>query len=91
MKEVATHVPTKAVSCDACHKNTNKGGFGTYTVGNAGHSALGVVLATSDCMTCHNGSYLGTSKFKPHPGKDKATAANANYCGQCHKSFTKAP
>jgi predicted CXXCH cytochrome family protein len=91
MKEAAKHVPTGTVSCDVCHKSTVSGGFASFTMGNAGHAALGVVLSTSNCITCHSGAYLGTATFKPHPGKDKATTANANYCGQCHKSFTKSP
>ncbi len=86
MKEVSNHVPTGAVSCDVCHKSTVSGGFGSYTMGNAGHSALNVVLSASNCMTCHSGTTFGTAKFKDdHNGK------NGTSCGKCHKSFTKAP
>ncbi len=83
MKEVSNHVPTGTVSCDVCHKSTTSGGFAAYTMGNAGHSALNVVLKTSNCMTCHSGSYFGTKTFRAH-GK-------GNLCGTCHKSFTQDP
>ncbi len=58
MKEVSNHVPTGAVTCDACHTNTNTGGFATFAMGTAGHTALGVTM-TSNCTSCHIGSYLG--------------------------------
>ena len=81
---VSNHVPTAAVSCDVCHTGSKvAGGFLTYTVGNAGHAALGVTLSVSNCMTCHSGTYFGTKTFKPH-GK-------GNFCGTCHKSFTQDP
>ena len=83
MKEVSNHVPTTTVSCDVCHKSSVSGGFASYTMGNAGHAALNVVLSTSNCMTCHSGTYFGTKTFKPH-GK-------GNMCGTCHKSFTSDP
>jgi len=38
----ASHVPTGAVSCDACHKSTAVGGFSTFAMGTAGHTAMGV-------------------------------------------------
>jgi hypothetical protein len=91
MVEVSTHVPTASVSCDVCHKVTTAGGFATQTMGNTGHAALGAVLSTSNCMTCHSGTYFATKTFKPHPGKHNATAATANFCGTCHKSFTQDP
>jgi hypothetical protein len=91
---VKNHVATGASSCDICHTGSKAtGGFATFVMGNAGHAATSpaAVLSTTNCMTCHNGSVLGTKTFKPHPGKDKATTANANYCGTCHKSFTSDP
>jgi hypothetical protein len=91
MVKPANHVPTTSVSCDTCHKSTTVGGFATYTVGNAGHAALGVILSSSNCMTCHAGAYLGVKTFRPHPGKHGATASTANQCGTCHKSFTQDP
>jgi hypothetical protein len=62
-------------------------------VGSTGHAALGVTYS-SNCMTCHTGSYLGTSRFRAHPGSHKATTANANNCttSGCHRqSFTSSP
>jgi hypothetical protein len=91
MVKPANHVPTASVSCDTCHKSTAVGAFATYTVGNAGHAALGVILSSSNCMTCHTGAYLGMKTFKPHPGKHGATTSTANQCGTCHKSFTRDP
>ena len=91
MVEVAKHVPTGSVSCDTCHKSTTVGGFATYTVGSSGHAALGVILSSSNCMTCHAGAYLGMKTFRPHPGQHGTTASSANFCGTCHKSFTQDP
>ena len=36
-----------------CRRSTAVGGFAAYTVGNAGHAALGVILFSWNCMTCH--------------------------------------
>ena len=91
MTEPARHVPTGAVSCDTCHKSTAVGAFAIFTMGNAGHAALGVTLSLSNCMTCHQGAYLGVATFRPHPGKNGTTATSANFCGTCHKSFTSDP
>jgi hypothetical protein len=92
MMENAGHVATGSSSCDICHKSTAVGGFATFTMGNAGHAAtVPVTLLSSNCMTCHNGSVFGTKTFKPHPGKNGATASTANFCGNCHKSFTSDP
>jgi hypothetical protein len=90
MKEPAKHVTTGTAQCDVCHKSTAAGGFSTFVMQTAGHTALGVALS-SNCMTCHNGTVLGTVTFRPHPGKHNATASTANYCGNCHKSFTRSP
>jgi hypothetical protein len=90
MKEPARHMPTGSVSCDTCHKSAAVGGFASFVMGNSGHSALSVTLS-SNCMTCHGGSYLGTATFRAHSGRHGATASNANYCGNCHKSFTRSP
>ena len=91
MVQPAKHVPTGSVSCDTCHKSTAVGAFAIFTMGNAGHAALGVTLAASNCMTCHAGTYLGVVTFRPHPGKNGTNATTANYCGTCHKSFTSDP
>jgi hypothetical protein len=88
---VTGHVPTGAVPCDTCHTSKVVGGFATFTMGNSGHAALGVVLSTSNCITCHNGAYFGVKRFNPHPGRNGATTSNANFCGTCHKSFTTDP
>ncbi len=87
----AGHVATGSASCDICHTSKAVGGFATFVMGNAGHAATVpvTILSTSNCMTCHNGSVFGTKTFKPHPGKNNATTANANFCGTCHKSFTE--
>jgi len=90
MVENSGHVATASVSCDACHKSTATGGFATYTMGSTGHSALNVLLS-SNCMTCHSGSVFGTKTFRPHPGSHGTTATTANFCGNCHKSFTSDP
>ena len=58
MMENTGHVPTASVSCDTCHTLTTVGGFATYTMGTAGHTALGVTTA-SNCTTCHMGTYFG--------------------------------
>ena len=79
MVENTGHVATLSQSCDVCHKSTTAGGFATYTMGNTGHAALSVVLSTSNCMTCHNGTVFGTKTFKPHPGSHgtRTTATSA--------------
>jgi Cytochrome c7 and related cytochrome c len=80
---VTGHVPTGVVPCDTCHTSKVVGGFATFTMGNAGHAALGVQLSTSSCMTCHAGNYFGVAKFNSH-GKP--------LCGTCHcKCFTQIP
>jgi hypothetical protein len=91
MVQPVKHVPTSSVSCDTCHKSTAVGGFAIFTMGSAGHAALGVSLTTSNCMTCHSGAYLGVVAFKPHPGQNGTNASTANFCGTCHKSFTTDP
>jgi hypothetical protein len=91
MVQIAGHVPTGATSCDVCHKSTAVGGFATFTMGSTGHAALGVILSSSNCMTCHQGVYFGVKTFKPHPGRNGTTATTANFCGACHKSFTTDP
>jgi hypothetical protein len=91
---VSNHIPTGALSCDTCHKSTAVGGFATFTpLGTSGHNALGVASLSANCMTCHTGVYFGVKKFTPHPGRNGATAATANFCGTCHKStgFNVAP
>ncbi len=90
MVENTGHVATLSQSCDVCHKSTATGGFATYTMGSTGHAALSVLLS-SNCMTCHNGTVFGTKTFKPHPGSHGTTATTANFCGNCHKSFTSDP
>ena len=84
MMEVSKHVPTGSVSCDACHTSKNIGGFATFTMGSAGHTALGVSTA-SNCTTCHMGSYLGVV-VKP-TGHVTTTPTNEN-CYDRHKTFT---
>jgi hypothetical protein len=91
MVEASRHVLTGSVSCDTCHKSTAVGGFAIFTMGNSGHAALGISLATSNCMTCHAGTYLGVVTFRPHPGQHGTNATSANFCGTCHKSFTSDP
>jgi hypothetical protein len=95
MMEVARHVATGTVSCDVCHRaGTNRGAFGTVTMGSTGHNAVGVTY-TSNCMTCHySGGPLGAGTFRAHPGSHRATTANANNCttSGCHRqSFTSSP
>jgi hypothetical protein len=91
MVKPANHVQTASVSCDTCHKSTVVGGFAMFTMGSTGHAALGVVLSSSNCMTCHSGAYLAVKTFRPHPGQHGATASSASFCGTCHKSFTQDP
>ncbi len=86
MQVNASHVPTGTVTCDACHKSTAVGGFATFTMGSAGHTALGV-SSTSDCTSCHMGSYLGVVvKPSTHVA---TTPANQNCSASgCHSGFT---
>ena len=86
MQVNASHVPTGTVTCDACHKSTAVGGFATFTMGSAGHTALGV-SSTSDCTSCHMGSYLGVVvKSSTHVA---TTPANQNCSASgCHSGFT---
>ena len=85
MKEVANHVPTGSASCDTCHTSTATGGFATFTMGSTGHTTLGVSM-TSDCTSCHIGSYLGvTVKPSTHVATNPANQ-NCSASG-CHSSF----
>ena len=85
MKEVSNHVPTGSTSCDACHTSKTVGGFAIFTMGTAGHTALGVSTATN-CTTCHQtASYLGVVV---KPSTHIATTPTNENCYDCHKTFT---
>ncbi len=62
------------------------GGFATFTMGSTGHSTLGVTI-TSNCTSCHTGSYYGVMvKPTTHVA---TTPANQNCSASgCHSSFT---
>jgi hypothetical protein len=79
-----THVPIGSAACELCHKSTSS--FGSFTMGSAGHTGLGLALSSTRCMTCHSGTYLGVAKFKDDHNGSKPL------CGTCHgKSWTKIP
>jgi hypothetical protein len=84
----ANHIPyaqvsvSSAANCDKCHKagytNWNPGKFHLYNAG-----------VTTQCATCHNGSYLGAStKSASHIPYASVTASASAACETCHKSTT---
>ncbi|MEX8507365.1 MAG: cytochrome c3 family protein, partial [Leptothrix ochracea] len=76
---VVNHIPYKSVTgitatnCDSCHK-----GYGSWATGML-HSSVSV---SSQCATCHTGSYLG-AVGKPATATHASVTGN---CESCHKS-----
>jgi hypothetical protein len=89
MAETAVnHVPTGSVACETCHTSTTvPGGFANFTMGSAGHTALGISISSS-CLTCHGTSaeiYFGVKAESDYSGHQATGSTN---CASCHTSFT---
>jgi len=81
----ATHIPTTA-QCDVCHKNTV-----AFEPATMSHTGTTGPIATGNCATCHNGSYLAANaETKPsnHIPTTFPTGIPGNECSLCHTSTT---
>lgn len=77
----AAHIPTSAL-CDKCHNSKT-----TWTIpdNNDWHAAAGIVVGSSNCLECHNGSYRGYGADGPHVGKEGARAGQDCDDSGCHR------
>ncbi len=81
-----THIPTTA-QCDTCHRNTTA--FAPATMSHTGTTGP---IATGNCATCHNGSYVAVNaQAKPsnHIPTTFPTGMPGNECSLCHTSTSQ--
>jgi hypothetical protein len=74
MGKPAMHIPT-AAQCDTCHKN-----YTAFNPAQMDHAGTSGPVATGNCLTCHNGSYVAVNAL----AKPATHIPTTSQCDTCH-------